>query len=210
MNRIPAGITSSVKAENKKFIVQTEFVSLSANTQVSDQYPETTGRIVTSVSIEGQVVHKVDKIYSEPIDNEESFCKAEKYVKNQHISIAKNVSLNAKELINAAMSIDITIEDKLRLIKGILNVLKIDFTGSPNNANSINCENQVLKNVNLLRNIAIGVSQNTKLGKLKKTVGTIDNEKFILTGFAGETYFLNIKSDADISEIFQELKNVRV
>lgn len=190
--------------------MQTEFVSLSANNQVSDQYPDAAGRIVTSVSIEGQVVHKVDKIYNEPIDNEEKFFKAEKCVKNQHISIAKNVSVNAKELIDAAMSIDITIEDKLRLIKGILNVLKIDFTGSSNNASSIDYENQVLKNVNLLRNTAIGVSQNTKLGKLKKTVGTICNEKFILTGFDGETYFLSIKSDADISEIFKELKNVRV
>ncbi|MCD6162980.1 MAG: hypothetical protein J7K40_11290 [candidate division Zixibacteria bacterium] len=210
MNKIPAGLTSTVKANGKKFILQTEFISLSDDNQVSEQFPKAAGKIVTSVSIEGQVVHKVDKAYNESFDNEERFHKAEKAVKKQHISIAKVVSLKAKEFLSAAMSIDVTPEDKLRLICGILNVTKIDFTGSSNNTNSISSENQVLKNVELLRNLVIGISQSTRLGKLKKSVGTIDNEKFILTGFAGETYFLNLKSDADISKVIKELENVRI
>ena len=66
-----------------------------------------------------------------------------------------------------------------------------------------------MKNMESIKNLVVSVSQNTKFGKLQKMVGVIDDRKFILTGFDGETFLLGLKNDADVMAIFNELEKAR-
>ncbi|GEM_PF-1537382 len=209
MFKIPAGITSSVKTGNKKFILQTEFISTTCKKSDSEQLSEAHGKIITTVAIEGQVVHKVDKVYSTPLETEEDFLQAENAVKNQHLSVARKVASKPKEFLNLITQIDITAEDKLRLISGVADVIKIDFSGSNEETDLPFTQSPLLKNIHLLRDLVISISQNTRVKKLKKVVGAIGNEKFMLTGFGGSTYYLNLKSDADVAGVIKELENIR-
>jgi len=210
MFKIPAGITSSVKAGDKKFILQTEFISAAGKQSDSDQSLEVSGKIVTTVAIEGQVVHKVDKAYSKPLDTEEDFLQAENAVKNQHISIARKVALKPKEFLSFITEISIAPEDKLRLISGVVDVAKIDYSGSNEESDITETQSPLFKNIHLLRNLVIAISKNTRMEKLKRVVGAIGNEKFMLTGFRGSTYFLSLKIDADVAKVFDELENIGI
>ena len=87
MAKAPAGITSSVKAEGKTYILQTEFLVITGKQTAKMSSTKPSGKIVTTVAIEGQVVHKVEKMYSEPWHSENDFMLAEKAVKKQHISL---------------------------------------------------------------------------------------------------------------------------
>ena len=81
MTRIPAGLTSSVTANNKSFILQTEFVASPANHGGPEEGGNLSSLIKTTVAVEGQVVHKVEKVFIGQIDTEEAFVDAEKAVK---------------------------------------------------------------------------------------------------------------------------------
>ena len=210
MFKIPAGITSSVNAGDKKFILQTEFIPATGKVSGYEQSSRAPGKIVTTVAIEGQVVHKIDKVYSKPLETGEEFLQAENTVKNQHLSAARRVASKPKEFLNLITEINITPEDKLRLISGVADVIKIDFSGSTEETDLPDTQNPLLKNIHLLRNLVISISQNTRMDKLKKVVGAIGSEKFMLTGFSGNTYYLDLKSDADVAAIFNELENIRV
>ena len=209
MTKTPAGITSSVKADGKTFILQTEFRVVDAAKHISDTVLHDYGKIVTTVAIEGQVVHKVDKTYSEPWETEDDFIRAEKNVKDQHLSVARKVTSKPKEFLDAVTAINITPEDKLRLISGVVDVIKIDFNKQNEQTDFRKPNNQFLEHIDKLRDLVIAVSQNTRMGKLQKTVGTIDTKRFMLTGYGGNTYYSKLRDDVDVSFILNELDNIK-
>ena len=204
MAKIPAGLSSAVTADNKKFILQTEF---RADSAASPDLLK--GRIKTTVAIEGQVVHKVEKFFEGKAENPESFAMAEKAIKTQHISVARIVSTKPKEFLATVSELTISAEDRLALIPGIEVVLKVDLSDLSGMMDDADVTNPLLKNMELIRNLVMSVSQHTRIGKLKRMVGTIDDIQFMLVGYEGGTFFLNLKEDADVSTIFKELEKAK-
>jgi len=62
-------------------------------------------------------------------------------------------------------------------------VAKIDYSGSNEESDITETQSPLFKNIHLLRNLVIAISKNTRMEKLKRVVGAIGNEKFMLTGF---------------------------
>jgi len=209
MVKMPAGLTSSVTADDKSFILQTEF-TLSPKGKRSEEFdPNATGHIKTTVAIEGQVVHKVEKTYRELFDTEETFVSAEKAVKQQHLAVARQVVSKPKEFLASVSELTISGEDRLGLISGIADVVQIDLGNLSNQSTQAGIHNNMFKNLELTRDLVFAVTQNTKLGKLKKMIGTIDDKKFMLVGYGGHSYFLSLKDDADVSSVLNELDKVK-
>ena len=204
MARIPAGLSSAVSADNKKFILQTEF---RADSEAPPDLIK--GRIKTTVAIEGQVVHKVEKFFEGDANNPESFIEAEKAIKTQHISVARIVSTKPKEFLATVSELTVSAEDRLALIPGIEVVLKVDLSDLSGMMDDADVTNPLLKNMELIRNLVMSVSQHTRIGKLKRMVGTIDDIQFMLVGYEGGTFFLNLKENADVSTIFKELEKAK-
>jgi len=209
MAKIPSGLTSSVTADAKNFILQTEFTLSSGGRRIEEFDPNATGHIRTTVAVEGQVVHKVDKTYRELFDSEEAFISAEKAVKQQHLAVARQVVSKPREFLASVSELTISGEDRLGLIPGVADVIQIDLANLSTQSQQAGPRANSLKNLELTRDLVFAITQNTKLGKLKKMVGTIDDKKFMLVGYGGHSYFLNLKEDADVSSVLNELDKVK-
>jgi hypothetical protein len=205
MTIIPAGLTSSVTAGGKNFILQTEFIA----GEVTPDSDIISGRIKTTVAVQGQVVHKVEKAYVGEADAEDPMLAAEKAVKSQHLQVAKTVSTEPKEFLKSVSELTVSAGDRLALIPGIARVNKIDLTNLDEIAEINDSENPLLKNMGLIRDLVVAISQNTRLGKLKKMVGAVDDNKFILIGAEGKTYFLDLKDNVDVSSVLQDLEKAK-
>ena len=72
----PAGRTSSVTFEGKKFHIQTEFKI------------RPSPKIVTSILLEGRLIHKVEKPWTEKL-GEEGQAKVEQFLKKEHQKVAR-------------------------------------------------------------------------------------------------------------------------
>jgi len=209
MTKLPAGLTSSVSAYEKKFILQTEFLAPSAGRTDQAQAMPSTSRIKTTVAIEGQVVHKVEKGFTQPYDTDDGFNAAEKAVKHQHLSVARIVASKPREFLANVSELTILPEDRLGVIQGVGEVIPVDLGDLSSLPKQTGFKRQILESMELNRNLVLAVTQNTRLGKLKKMVGTIDDKKFMLTGYSGKTYLLYLSEDADVSAVFQELDKAK-
>jgi hypothetical protein len=177
MLKLPAGMTSAVTADGNKYILQTEFL----------ESPEF--RIVTTVVFQGQVVHKVEKLFAGALESADSFAMAEKTIKTQHFSVARIFATRPRDINLSASDIQVSPMDKLRVINGVMEVIEV-------NSELLSGES----------NLVAAVAQNSRLGRLKRAVGGIENSKFLLTGFCGKTYLLGLKNDVDISKVLSELE----
>lgn len=194
MLNTPAGLTSSVTADGKKYILQTEFLSA----------PEP--HVVTVVVYKGQVVHKVEKIFQHKLDSPDGIGEAEKLIKTTHISVARSIATRPRDFGVKSMEIQVSAEDKLRLISGIAEVTEICAKMRQEPSKTIPKNDPIFKNICLINDVVSAITQNSRLGKFKRAVGTSGNQKFILTGSDGKTYLLGLKPDIDISKVLSELE----
>ena len=86
----PAGISSEASSGEKKFCVQTEFA------------PRPKPRITTSVSLNGEVVQKVEKFWEKLPRSEEDKDEIERFLRKQHQEVIENI----KEKKGIALSKD--------------------------------------------------------------------------------------------------------
>lgn len=195
MPNTPAGLTSSVTADGKKYILQTEFLSS----------PEP--HVVTVVVYKGQVVHKVEKLFQQKFDTPDGFGDAEKLIKTTHISVARSIAARPRDFGVRPMEIQVSAEDKLRLVNGIAEVTEITNNVHTDRSPALPKDNSIAKNIILINDVVMAISQNSRLGKFKRAVGTSNNHKFILTGSDNKTYLLGLKPNIDISKVLSELES---
>jgi hypothetical protein len=194
MLRTPAGLTSSVTADDKKYILQTEFL------------PSPEPRVVTTVDYKGQVIHKVEKVFHQTWDTPDGMADAEKLIKTQHISVARAIASRPRDFGARPMEIQVSPEDRLRLIYGIAEVNEVYNEMTVDRSKATQNNDPILKNISLIKDVVMTLSQNSRLGKLKRAVGFTGNQKFVLTGFGGKTFLLGLKPDVDISRVLNELE----
>ena len=187
MLRMPAGRTSSIKTMNKCFILQTEFSS------------KPRARIVTSVALEGQIIHKVERTYDYQLDSETDIRQAETAVVAQHQNLAKKIESNGASFIKQTRSINISADDRLALIPGIVNVTDIEEKLAQSNPHPVYIQSKMLSEV------GDAVTAGTKMGALKIIAINGEQGKFILDRIDGHNYLLSVKPDAEMSVALNEV-----
>lgn len=85
---IPAGRLSAVRSGQQKIEIQTEF----------SKYPEP--RIATAVSIDGRVIHKIQKQWGKQIDTVEEMHVVEELINKQHNEVTELVQEHAATLLS--------------------------------------------------------------------------------------------------------------
>ncbi len=184
--RTPAGRTSSVRALNKVFILQTEF-------QVK---PRT--RIVTSVALDGQIIHRVERTYDNGLETEEDLRTAEAAVVSQHQNLAKKMQTNGADFIKQTRSIKISAVDRLALIPGISAVSEVQEKLDGQDSHAIYAQAKYISE------IGDAITNSTKMGPIKLGAIISEQGKFILSRADGKDYLLNLKADANIGEVISE------
>ena len=184
--RTPAGRTSSVKALNKVFILQTEFLS------------KPRPRIVTSVALDGQIIHKVERTYDNAIETEEDLKVAEAAVVAQHQNLGKKMQANGADFIKQTRSIKISSVDRLALIPGVS--VAVDVQEKLNGDNPLSIYTQA----KLISDISKAISGSTKMGPLKLAAIIGEQGKFILSNADEKDCLLSLRPEADIREVISE------
>ena len=107
MAGVPPGRSSSVRTLNKTFILQTEF--------------RTTPKpiITTSVTLDGQNIHKVERSYGRSWQSEDDFKAVETAIKAQHVGLEMKIQTNGADFIRQTASIKISKLDRLGVIPGV-------------------------------------------------------------------------------------------
>ena len=186
MAGIPAGRTSTVKALEKTFILQTEFRST----------PKPV--IVTSVSLDGRTVHKVERSYSNSYDTQEGFDAAQAAIKAQHDGLVKKIMANGADFIRQTRSIKISKADRLGVIPGVSYVANIDEKLAIENPPAIYIQSM------LILAIADAISQSSRSGSFK--VGAIISEqgKYVVDREEDTGFLISLKADADMGKVLKE------
>ncbi|OQX90965.1 MAG: hypothetical protein B6D58_09095 [candidate division Zixibacteria bacterium 4484_95] len=210
MHKAPAGLTSSVKVDDKTFILQTEFLTAPKSKKDVEDKLSSGGKIVTSVAVDGQIVHKVEKVLHGFVESSELFSSIETTIKKQHISVARLIASRPREFINSVSEIKISPADRLGVIPGVADVIEIDKEFSQIRLQQHKLQRPVIENMEKIRNLLVAISQNTRLGRLKKIVGAIEDRKFLLTGCGGKFYLLNLKDDVDITKLLEDLEMAKL
>jgi hypothetical protein len=83
----PAGISSEASSGEKKFWVQTEFA------------PRPKPRITTSISLNGDVVQKVENVWEKLPRSEEDKDEIERFLRKQHQEVMKDVRENGERFV---------------------------------------------------------------------------------------------------------------
>lgn len=189
MAGIPAGRTSSVKASGKSFILQTEFKLKPKQA------------IVTAVSLDGQVIHRVEKAYSLGIESEKEFLEAERAINSQHESIARKIVANSADFIRRTKSIKISRADRLGVIPGVSYVADVD--------EKLNGENPaaVYQQAKMIMQIGNAIGATSRVGKLKAAAIISEQGKFVLDNLTKTNYLVTLKGEADIGKIIPEIIN---
>jgi hypothetical protein len=186
MARIPAGRTSSVKALNKNFILQTEFVAKPKQ------------RIVTSVALDGQIIHKVERTYDNSIETDEDLKAAETAVMTQHQSLTKKMQTSGADFIKQTRSIKISAVDRLALAPGVSMVTDVEEKLNTPNPHGIYVQ------AKLVSEIADAITISTKMGPLKTAAIISEQGKFVLTKCEGRAFILTLKPEAEIRQVLNE------
>jgi hypothetical protein len=187
MNAIPSGRTSSVKAANKTFLVQTEF----------KLKPKTA--IVTCVSLDGQVVHRVERIISRPMEDGNTWSEAESAIKSQQDALAKKIIANSRDFIKQTKSINISRLDKLNIVPGISYIANVDEKLQEDDPHTIFIQSK------LIAEIGDAIGKNSRNGRFNIAAILTDQGKYILDRLTEDGFIMTLKNDAEIGNV---IKNV--
>jgi hypothetical protein len=183
----PAGRTSSVKANDKTFILQTEF-------KITPRQA-----IVTTVTLDGQVIHKVEKSYLQEIESELEFREAETAILAQHESIARKIIANSADFIRQTKSIKISRADRLGVIRGVSYVADVDKQLEDENSPTI------YRQAKLITQICDGISASSRMGSLRAAAIISEQGKYVLDGMGKQRHLVTLKEEADIGKIIPEI-----
>jgi hypothetical protein len=189
MPGLPPGRTSSVKGQDRIFILQTEF-------KIKPKRA-----IVTTVSLDGQVIHKVERSYPLAVESEEEFREAEAAIISQHESIARKIIANSGDFIRQTKSINISRSDRLGVIPGISYVANVEDKLKGDNPPN------VYRQAGLIMQIGDAISATSRVGPLKIAAIISDQGKFILDRMEKEGHLVTLKSEADIGHVITEIEN---
>ena len=186
MAGLPPGRSSSVRTTNKTFIIQTEFRTS----------PKPS--IVTSVSLDGKIVHKIERSYGLPWEAEADLKAAEAAIAAQHTGLEKKIKINGNDFIRQTSSIKISKLDRLGVIPGVSFVAPLDEKLASDNPSPVYVQSK------LVLDIADAISESSRNGPFKVAAVVNDQGRFLIDRDEERGYLVSLKPDADIGRVITE------
>lgn len=207
----PAGMSSEASSGEKRFCVQTEFAI------------RPKPRITTCVSLNGEVVRKVENIWEKLPQSEEDKDKIERFLRKQHQEIIKDIKEKGEKLV---LSIDETkkiatyeekqweptvlkIKEVISRMQGVTGSILLSKDDQIIGQDILNSKDQTM--VDLTRcsiDLVSFLSSGLKVGNL--VGGLLESNKMRLAFIPLKNNFLVImvNPEVDIKDLVQKIKSV--
>jgi len=204
---IPGGLSSEASFKDAKFCVQTEFA----------QRPKP--RVTTTISLNGQVVEKVENIWERLPQTEEDREEAEKFLKKQHQQVLGKIKEGREKLASPEwerqeMSTTVKdefqkVKDELAKIEGVFGWIFVSQDGQMLTHQISEPEKKDAKDlVRRIKDIAFSLPS---VARLENFVGgVLDSRRSSVIFLPLRTHFLAVKLDpkVDFKNLVKRIKSV--
>jgi predicted regulator of Ras-like GTPase activity (Roadblock/LC7/MglB family) len=194
----PAGISSYLSWKERKLYLQTEFALR----------PQP--RITTTVSCEGQVIHKVEEAWEGGLRREEDKKKLESLIRRQHKQVRAMVRNKAEEILASHMPKPLPkFWEQLSKMEGIENTFAFDQEGKVlYQERESEISKRIMENVISAIQLANFLSQLSKFGNLNKSIIQTDDFKVILFQRRGNYFVVHLNKEKEIEAVIHKIENV--
>ena len=201
----PAGISGEASSGEKKYCVQTEFA------------PRPKPRITTSVSLNGEVVQKVENVWDKLPQTEEDKDEIERFLKKQHQEIIKEIKEKGEKFIlskdEAQKIASYQVISKVKeVISGIEGVTGCVFFSRDNQIigqDLLNAKDQTMVDLaQCSRDLASSLSSVSKVGNLVGGILESKEMRMVLIPIKNNFLTVKVNPDVDIKELVQKIRSV--
>jgi hypothetical protein len=204
---IPGGLASEASVRETKYCVQTEFA----------QRPKP--RVTTTISINGEVVEKVENIWDNLPQTEEDRKEVETFLKKQHQQVLKNIKnkkaesvtfeLKTKGSVNPQGTSTLTIEEELSRIPGIYGwILLSADNGIKASQLSTKEKGEYSDMVWSVKNFSELLSSETTLGNFQGGILEVSDSRMVFLPLRTQFLALQVESQTDVKKLIQSIKAV--
>jgi hypothetical protein len=194
----PAGISSYLTWKEKQLYLQTEFALR--------PHP----RITTTVSCEGEVIHKAEEVWEGGLRREEDKKQIEALIRKQHKRVRFMVQNKAQEILASYMPKPLPIFwEQLSQMEGIENILAFDQEGKVlYQEKESETSKKITENIISTIQLANFLSQVSKLGTLKRSTLSIENFKVIIFHRRDNYFAVHLNKEKETEEVISRIENV--
>ncbi len=206
----PAGISGEASSGEKKFCVQTEYA------------PRPKPRITTSVSLNGEVVRKVENFWKRLPQSEEDKDEIERFLKKQHQEVIKNIKENGEKFVlsrDEAKNI-VTHEEKqsdlvileakevISRVQGVTGCVLLSKGDQIIGQDALNSQDQTL--VELARcskDLASFLPSVSKVGNLVGGLLESKQMRMVFVPIKDDFFAVRVNPAADIKQLVQKIRS---
>ncbi len=196
---IPAGRLSAVAYGDQKIEIQTEF----------SKYPEP--RIATSVSLAGQVIHKIQKLWGKQIDTLEEMRVVEEIINKQHNEVTALIHEHAHTLVEhvrtqQAKPANDQILDRVGEVQSIISSFILTAEGKLVTKQKVTKEAEMIAGMlTTLTEILFEIARTSKMGECEDCVLNLGTHDLLLLPYQGGYLAALVDSKTRKREVLEEL-----
>jgi hypothetical protein len=193
----PAGRTSSVTWEGKIFQVQTEFVT------------RTNPRAVSSIILDGKLIHKVEKSWKGEIKDEDQK-EIEQFLKKEHEKVARALKKNPNDFLSGGKEDFQSQVQRLSELKEIDNPFILMYDGSPLFPEDEVFLEKFSKTIAKALRLASALTDSSKLGEVRAGILECPPDRVIWVYYNDRVWAAFLKKGSPIDETLQKMGNLVV
>jgi hypothetical protein len=195
----PAGRTSSVTWEGKTFQVQTEFVT------------RPNPKVVSSIILDGKLIHKVDKTWKGEIKTEEQK-EIEQFLKKEHEKVTRALKKNPYDFLSGGKEDFQSQVQRLSGLKEIDNPFILMYDGSPLYPDK---KDEVFlkkfsKTIAQALRLASSLTDSSKLGEIRAGILEYPPDKIVWVYYNDRVWAAFLKKGSPVDETLQKMGNLIV
>jgi hypothetical protein len=204
---IPGGLASEASVKETKYCVQTEFA----------QRPKP--RVTTTISLNGEVVEKVENIWDRLPQTEEDKKEVETFLKKQHQQVLENIKnkkaesatfgLETKGSVDPKGTSTLKIEEELSRTPGIYGwILLSEDNGMKANQLSTKEKGDYSDIVRSVRHFSKLLSSETTLGNFQGGILEVSDSRMVFLPLRTQFLALQVEPQTDVKKLIQSIKAV--
>lgn len=195
----PAGRTSSVTWEGKIFQVQTEFVT------------RTNPRAVSSIILDGKLIHKVEKSWKGEIKDEDQK-EIEQFLKKEHEKVARALKKNPNDFLSGGKENFQSQVQRLSELKEIDNPFILMYDGSPlfpDKKDEVFLDKFSKVLAQALR-LSSALTDSSKLGEISAGILEYPPDRVVWVYYNDRVWAAFLKKGSPVDETLQKMGNLVV
>jgi hypothetical protein len=204
---IPGGLASEASVKETKYCVQTEFA----------KRPKP--RVTTTITINGEVVEKVENIWDRLPQTEEDKKEVETFLKKQHQQVLENIKNKKAESANLGLepkgsaeakgTSTLKIEEELSRIPGIYGwILLSEDNGMKANRFPTKIKGDYSDIVRSVKHFSELLSSDTTLGNFQGGILEDPDSRMVFLPLHTQFLAVQVESQTDVKKLIQSIKAV--